>query len=230
MTNVLLVEDDIELGKLIKERLVEDKFHVEYVTLGRNGLDMAVSQPFDVVILDWDLPDIPGIEVCREIRSRKLSIPILMLTGKNTLSDKQKAFDTGADDYLTKPDQIRELTMRIKAVLRRPKVMEEPSIEFEGLVLETENTRVSFADKEIKLMPREFSLLSLLIRHPGHLFEGDAILSRLWMDNEEASNEALRASVKRLRKALTGSGVTVKTVYGQGYRLQKDVPSDSSET
>jgi len=117
--------------------------------------------------------------------------------------------------------------MRIKAVLRRPESVEEPVLEFEGLKVETENLKASFAGNVIKLMPREFSLLSLLIKHPGHLFEADAILSRLWMDNQEASQEALRASVKRLRKALTSSGVTVKTVYGQGYRLQKETQDDS---
>ncbi len=226
MTNVLLVEDDLQLCQIIKDWLGKERFHVEYVCSGRIGLDMVTGQPFDAIVLDWDLPDLPGIEVCREMRASGCSLPILMLTGKSSISEKERAFDAGADDYLTKPDQIKELAMRIKAVLRRPKTLEEPKIDFEGLVVETENTRVTFNGQDIKLMPREFSLLSLMIRHPGHLFGTDAILSRLWMDNEEASHEALRASVKRLRKALTGSGITIKTIYGQGYRLQKDDGKD----
>ncbi len=222
MTNVLLIDDDIELCHNIKDFLEKDRLHVEYVHLGRFGLDMALGQPFDVIILDWSLPDVQGVDVCKQMRESGCSTPILMLTAKSSLSEKRNAFDAGADDYLTKPDQIKELAMRIRAVLRRPKTIEEPRIEYKGLVMETANSRVMFEEREIKLMPREFSLLALLIRHPEHLFGAEAILGRLWMDNDEASQEALRASVKRLRKSLVGTGVTIKTVYGQGYRLQSE--------
>ncbi|MBX9691124.1 MAG: response regulator transcription factor, partial [Cyanobacteria bacterium] len=212
--------------------LAKDRFHVEFVHEGRTGIDMVRVQPFDAVVLDWDLPDIAGLEVCKELRRRGCSIPILMLTGKSKLNEKELAFDAGADDYLTKPEQIRELSMRIKAVLRRPKAMEEAVISFGELTVESENMRARAGSRELRLMPREFALLALLIRHPDHLFGADALLSRLWMDNEEATGEALRASVKRLRKALDGSGVTVKTIYGQGYRLQLEdsEPSRENET
>ncbi len=229
MTNVLLVEDDAQLCQFIKDWLGKDRFHVEFVHNGRSGVDLVRIQPFDAIVLDWDLPDIPGLEVCKELRRNGCSLPILMLTGKNKLSDKELAFDAGADDYLTKPEQIRELSMRIKAVMRRPKTMEESVISYGSLTVESENLRARAGDRELKLMPREFALLALLIRHPAHLFGADALLSRLWMDNEEATGEALRASVKRLRKVLEGSGVTVKTVYGQGYRLQLEDSSDQPE-
>lgn len=216
---ILIIEDDVNLCQMIKDWLKKDRFHVETCHQGEEGIDRALYQPFDAVILDWELPDIPGVEVLKRLREKGCKTPILMLTGKSDLPDKSLAFEYGVDDYLTKPDQIKEVGMRLKAVLRRPKDIEEPVIKIGKLTLEPESQSARIDATELKIMPKEFALLCVLARHPDHLFSREALLERLWMDNEEASSEALRASVKRLRNTLKECDVTIKTVYGQGYKL-----------
>lgn len=223
MAKILLVEDDHDLAFTIADFLTRENHTVESIQDGLDGREALKFGAFDLLVLDWDLPNLSGVELMREYRSKGGPAPIIMLTGRDKIEDKESGFETGADDYLTKPFQLRELAARIKSLLRRPAALLSNVLTVRDVSLDTEKHRVTRAGVEIKLTPRDFALLEFLMRHPDELFSAETILSRVWRTEDEVSNDALRVAIRRLRKSL-GEGEDAKesmieNVSRMGYRI-----------
>lgn len=221
MAKVLIVEDDLELLEKLRDWLIFEKYVVEEAHNGRQALDMVRFYKYDVIVLDWMLPDLSGIEVCRQYRATGGSAPILILTGKREISDKEKGFTSGADDYLTKPFDTRELSARIRALLRRPRLYKDNILKVEDLTLDTGAHTVSRSGRVIELQPLEFQLLEFLLRHSNQVYSPEALLNHVWGAHSDASVDTIRTYIKTLRRKIDveGKASVIKTVHGVGYKL-----------
>jgi DNA-binding response OmpR family regulator len=227
MAKVLLVEDDADTGATIKDLLVLDSHIVEVVDTGSEASNRLGQYDYDLIVLDWELPDKTGVEVLQEYRSSRGKTPVLMLTGRSDFTDKETGLDTGADDYLTKPFHPREFAARVRALLRRPKVVESESMDLAGITLDTRTRMVHFNGKVLDLRPKEYALLEFLMRHPNETFSPETLLKRIWSSESEATESTVYSFMSLLRKKLNeeGSPEVIKTVYGRGYRF--DLPESN---
>lgn len=221
MAKVLVVEDDPELTDVVIDCLKAQNFLVDHVGNGREALDRLKFFQYDLIVLDWQLPGMDGIEVCSQFRSRGGATPILMLTGKRTVDDKEAGFEAGADDYLTKPFQARELVARLRALLRRPQGVVAKTLKARDLELDATTHKVTKDGLEINLLPKEFALLEFLMRHPSQVFNGEALIDRVWSTDGETTSAAVRINVNRLRNKIDTEGQPsfISTVHGVGYRF-----------
>jgi len=221
MARILVVEDERDLSKLIADWLKRDHHLVEQVYDGRSALEQMTATSFDVVVLDWMLPEMPGTEVCRRYRQSGGNAAIIMLTAKQSLDDKAEGFESGVDDYLTKPFQLKELAMRVKALLRRSTTDHNTRLSLRNIELDIENHRVLKNGKEVHLLPKEFRLLEFLLRHPQRVFSADELLDSVWEMETNAHHDTVRGHVTRLRKKLDAEGEpsVILTVHGVGYKL-----------
>jgi DNA-binding response OmpR family regulator len=210
------------LADRLESWLTHERHNVECVVDGAQALERLQYYKYDVVILDLMLPDVSGVEVCKKFRADGGRTPILMLTGRNQISDKEQGLDAGADDYLTKPFEPRELSARLRALLRRSPEMVSNSMQAGNLVLEMEKRRVTQNGAVIQLLPLEFALLEFLMRHPGQVFSPEALLDRVWGSKSDASIDALRTYIKTLRKKIQAEGepALIRTVHGVGYKFE----------
>jgi DNA-binding response OmpR family regulator len=224
MAKILLVEDDKTIGKLLSLQLEREHHLVERVDSGKDALFNLKVHDYDLVILDWMLPDLTGLDVCKAYRESGGKVPILMLTAKSEAQDKVSALDTGADDYLVKPFIPVELSARIRALLRRPSVIAGKNLVVRDIVLDTGMRQVSRSGQSIELTAKEFGLLELLMRHPNQSFSVEAILDRLWKSEASASLETVRTHVKTLRRKIGDSeeNPIIRTKRGLGYRIVDD--------
>lgn len=223
-TKILVIEDDPEISDLIGILLKENGFDVQFANDGEKGLVKAQEMSPDVVLLDWMLPNLSGIEICRRLRrfdeTKKSSI--IMITSRDTEEDMIRGLDTGADDYLAKPFSPSELIARIKAVLRRVK----PSavgeiITFEDISLDITSHRVSRDGEQIHLGPTEFKLLHHLMSHPKHVYSRDQLLDTVWGRDVYVETRTVDVHIRRLRKALNKGDKPnyIRTVRSAGYAL-----------
>ena len=228
MAKILVVEDDEDLLTLIKDRLTAEKFIVEAVEDGRDAMAQLDAVVFDAVVLDWNIPGLSGIEVLRAFRSKGGNTPVIMLTGKKDLPDKLNGLDSGADDYIAKPFDLRELISRLRAILRRPSAIQSDVFQVRNITLDCANHKLSKNGKPVHLKPKDFALLEFFMRHPDQVFSSDALLERVWQNDSEATNQALRVAISRIRKALEdgddeGSADSIiENVSRVGYRLRRD--------
>ena len=230
MTKILLVEDDKDLTIVIKEWLEGQNFVLDIAFDGRAGQEYLLQGDYDVIILDWDLPGISGLDICRRYRDAQGSAPILMLTGKNQIIEKEIGFESGADDYLTKPFDMRELSARLKALARRPRTTVSERLKAGDIELDPFKHKVYKRGKEIHLLPKDFAVLEFLMKRPDEVFSAEALLQRVWNFDTEASNDAVRTSIKRIRKLIDTSDDESKSMIENvrriGYRLRVDVNSE----
>ncbi len=223
MAKILLVEDDTDLSGRVGEWLTFEQHSVESVFDGLEASQRLRIYSYEVVILDWELPKMSGIEVCKEFRGRGGATPILMLTGKGTVTEKEAGLDAGADDYLTKPFHLKELSARIRALMRRPVASYTGSTLKIGLLeLDPSTRRVTRSGEELTLLPKEYALLEFFMRHPNEVFSPDALLNRVWNSESDASTDTIYTYIKMLRKKITPEAPAsmIKTVHGVGYRLE----------
>jgi len=206
---------------MIRDWLATEHHHVESSTDGKDALEKLEFYEFDLVILDLKLPGIEGIDILREFRARGGRTPVLILTGKDKLEDKEAGLDTGADDYLTKPFHMKELSARLRALLRRPDTYVGDLLKIGALEVNTATHQVKRDGKEIALLPKEFALLEFFMRHPNQVFSSDALLNRVWASSSDATIDALTTTIKRLRKKIDveGQKSIIRTVHGVGYKL-----------
>ena len=219
MAKILLIEDDDNLSYLLKMQLEQSRHLVDQVKRGLDAITQLKTNTYDLIILDWMLPDIQGIDVCREYRASSGKSPVLMLTAKGTVEDKATGLNAGADDYLVKPFHPTELNARVNALLRRPPVYAGKILKVRDISLDTSSGLVLRGEDEIELTAKEFSLLELLMRYPNTTFTLEAILERVW--DSTASIDTVRTHMKTLRKKLgdTEEGGLIRTKRGQGYRI-----------
>ncbi|MBC7996841.1 MAG: response regulator transcription factor [Leptolyngbya sp.] len=226
MAKIVVVEDDKDLVTLIKGILSVERHMIDSVNNGHEALTIMQMHPYDLVILDWMLPGKPGTDICKEYRARGGAAPILMLTAKNTIEDKEQGLDAGADDYLTKPFHPKELSARVRALLRRPQAVVAKTLKAANIELDPNLVKVFKSEKEIHLLPKEFALLELFMRYPTQVFSADALLDRVWNSDSSASLDTVRTYIKTLRRKVDtdSKNSLIRTVHGVGYSL-----SDKSE-
>jgi DNA-binding response OmpR family regulator len=222
MPKVLVVEDDAALQRMILDWLSLEHYTVETAGDGQEAIEKLRFYQYDLVILDWQLPFTSGIEVIRAYRSAGGKTPVLMLTGKSEIPDKEQGFDSGVDDYLTKPFHMKELSARLRALLRRPTTLVQEVLQVGPLIIDRRSHLVELSGQTVDLKPSEYSLLEFLMRHPGQVFGAEALLDRVWSSQSDSTVDALTTCIKRLRKKITlpGQEPIIKTVYGVGYKLE----------
>lgn len=228
---ILVVEDDPALAELLRYNLTREGFAIELAADGDAALAAAEDSPPDLVVLDWMIPGLSGIEVCRRLRRREASraLPVIMLTARGEETDRIEGLESGADDYIVKPFSVVELAARIRAVLRRAGVgagagEESEAIEAGGVRLDLARHRVTRAGRDIHLGPTEFRLLRVLMERPGRVFGREQLLDRVWGRDIHVELRTVDAHVRRLRKALnaTGGGDLIRTVRGAGYAFEAE--------
>jgi DNA-binding response OmpR family regulator len=221
--HLLLVEDDQRLARVLRRLLEDDRHVVEVANDGETGLELADSAAgIEAVILDVGLPDISGLEVARRIRRSGKEMAILMLTARDTISDRVTGLDSGADDYLVKPFAFEELAARLRALARRSEPgprRPDPVIEVGPIRLDEKLRRVTVDGRTVELSPREFSLLECLLRHPGQSLSRDQLLDQAWPFSVAVTPNAVDAYVHYLRTKLGDAGRWIETVRGVGYRM-----------
>lgn len=219
---ILLIEDDVALANVIHEALSPVCRAVDVAHDGAAGEELLGLYPYSLLVLDLLLPQRSGLEICRAARASGLDLPILMLTALDSLADKVQGFDAGADDYLAKPFEIMELKVRVRALLRRRMPRHETLLRAGELTLDPATRQVHRAGQLLKLMPKEFDLLELLMRNVGRIVTHSQILLGLWARDAEQSPGALRTHVKGLRRAIgdTSTPRLIESVHGRGYRME----------
>lgn len=219
-TRVLLVDDDPKLVSLLERGMAYEGFDVVTAHNGREALAAARTKAPHVVLLDINLPGTDGFEVCRRLRLDH-DLPVVMLTGLDAIADKVRAFDLGADDYLTKPFALEELVVRIRAVLRRCGTGDEP-LTYADVVVDLHHHQARRGSRELQLTRKEFELLSLLVRHPRQVLTREQIVDRVWGLDSPGCMNALEAHVARLRRKMEAAGEPrlIETIRGIGYSLR----------
>lgn len=224
MPKILLVEDDRDLSSEILSCLEGMKMTVEPVYSIANAREFAVHSSYDLMILDWNLPDGTGPVLLKELRQKGLLVPVLMLTGRNEVAEKVQGFESGADDYLTKPFHFDELMARINSLMRRPRQVRSPELTTGCMTINTERCTASIEGKQIDLRRREYQILELLANNQGQVFNAEQIIDKLWPSDAEINPEVIRCHVNRLRQKLSASSEQaknlIKTVYGLGYKIE----------
>jgi len=221
---VLLVEDEPAQREILGYNLEADGFRVLTAGNGEEALMMVVETPPDIIVLDWMLPNVSGIEVCRQLKTRSATraIPILMLSARSEEVDRVRGLETGADDYVVKPYSLVELMARVRALLRRtrPSTVGE-RLEYEDIVLDAETHRVIRGDKPLKLGPTEFRLLTTFMEKPGRVWSREQLLDRVWGREIYVDTRTVDVHIGRLRRALCqhGGSDPLRTVRGAGYAL-----------
>jgi two-component system phosphate regulon response regulator PhoB len=221
---VLVVEDEVSLTTLLRYNLEREGYRVSEARDGEEALIVAEEDNPDIVLLDWALPQLSGIEVCRRLRSRAetRNLPIIMLTARGEETDRIRGLDTGADDYITKPFSMSELLARIRAVFRRIRpALAYDVIEYGDLSVDRGTHRVRRGDRDIHLGPTEFRLLDHLIQHPGRVFSREQLLDAVWGSDVYVEARTVDVHIGRLRKALNieGRPDPIRTVRSAGYAL-----------
>lgn len=225
-TNILIVEDEEALATLLDYNLAKEGFATRTASDGEEALLAVEDRAPDLIILDWMLPKLSGIEVCRRLRSDKetRNIPVIMLTARSEETDRIRGLDTGADDYMTKPFSMNELTARIRAVLRRirPGLVEDAVI-YGDIEIDRAARRVKRGETEVHLGPTEYRLLNHMIQHPGRVFSREQLLNAVWGSDVFVEARTVDVHIGRLRKALSRHGHEnpIRTVRSAGYALEK---------
>lgn len=221
---ILLVDDEESLAHTITDFLSQDNHLVDITHSGQEALDYIDVYPYDLILLDVGLPDGDGIQLCGRLRSEGFDQPILLLTAYDSREIKIKGLDAGADDYLVKPIDLSELGARIRALLRRGSLAQQPLLQWGELSLDPISCEVSYQGQVIPVTPKEYSLLELFLRNPKRVFSQGAILEHLWTFDDPPGKGTVRAHVKGLRQKLKAKSApdVIETVYGLGYRLKPE--------
>jgi len=221
---ILLIEDDELIAQQLVPKLThQQNYTIDVATDGQTGLGQAEAFLYDLILLDVILPKIDGITICRRLRSQGIKTPILLLTAQDNSTNKVMGLDAGADDYLTKPFDLQELSARIRALLRRGDTGATPIFSWGDLSLDPSTCEVTYQKRLISLTPKEYSLLELFLRNKQRVFSRSVILDRLWSFEEFPGEETVTAHIKGLRHKLKKAGLKdnpIETIYGIGYRLK----------
>lgn len=222
---ILIVEDDQRIAVPLREELQHQNYVVDVAFDGLQGLEMAMEGHYDIVLLDLMLPKLNGFAVCKQLRDKGNSCAILMLTARSDKKDKVVGLDCGADDYLTKPFDLDELSARVRALSRRSIAQRSSMIPCGPLQIDTVSCAVTHRENVIEVTPTEYRLLLHFAHNPIAIFNGEELLRKLWSQESGGGKETIKTHIKTLRKKLVAAGVkeeVIETVYGFGYRLKNN--------
>ncbi len=219
---ILVVDDDRRLCTIIKRGFLEEAYAVDVAYDGEEGEYLAEVNPYDLIILDIMMPVKDGIEVCQELRAKKVNTPILILTAKDTVEDRVRGLDTGADDYLVKPFAFSELLARVRALLRREGISKSPELRVGDLVLNTLTRQIWRGKRPIELTTKEYVILEYFMRHPNIVVTRTMIEEHAWDYDFDSLSNLVDVYIRRLRRKIddVGKGSLIQTVRGAGYRLK----------
>ena len=219
---ILLVEDDFRLAETLAEALSDQLYTVDIAANGLLAWDYVKNLDYDLVLLDVMLPGLDGITLCQQLRSQGYRMPILMITARDTVSDKITGLDAGADDYIVKPVNLGELLARIRALLRRGGTTSQPILEWGAIKLDPSTYEVSYANKNLSLTRKEYSILELLIRNGRRVLSRSVIIDHIWKLESPPEEDTVKVHVRSLRQKLRAVGAPddfIETLHGVGYRL-----------
>jgi two-component system alkaline phosphatase synthesis response regulator PhoP len=230
MKKILIIEDDPEIIKLLEIHLTNTIYNTDSIMDGQAGLQLALKNDYDLILLDLTLPNLDGIEVCKKLRATK-NTPIIMLTAKSEEIDRVLGLEIGADDYITKPFSIRELLARIKAVIRRTSISAQKeknisSLSYENLYIDINKRKVLLDNNKIELSPKEFELLVLMASNPGRNYSRSELLNIIWGYNFEGYEHTVNSHINRLRAKIESDmahPVYILTTWGVGYKFNEDI-------
>lgn len=238
MPQVLIIEDDKDIRELVSIHLSDLVCQIKQSVDGESGLTMAIEDKFDLIILDIMLPGMDGLEVCRRLRAREITTPILMLTAKSEEIDKVLGLEIGADDYLTKPFSIREFVARVKAILRRQSIQKKATLDagenvlrIEDLVIEQDKRKVVLNGNRIELTPKEYDLLLLLAQHPGKSYSREDLLNIVWGYEFSGYDHTVNSHINRLRSKIEPNFSKphyILTTWGVGYRFNDELIAEKT--
>jgi DNA-binding response OmpR family regulator len=223
MAKVLLVDDDVRLSAIVDDVLTGEGHELEYHSRGQDGWAKMLTEEYDLIILDWNLPDATGPDLCKRFREAGKYTPVLLLTGRDKTADKVEGLDAGADDYLTKPFSLQELSARVRALLRRfqanPIDNKTAPLSAGDLVLDRKSRQAIRNGSKVLLLPKEFALLEFFMLHPEQVFSPNDILDKVWSEEDESSPDTVRVHITKLRSKLGGSleDSPIKTLHRVGY-------------
>lgn len=224
MTSILLVEDDDNLRVTVDEWLSFEEYTVHSAANGLDGYELFLKNSFDLIILDCEMPGLDGVDLCQRIRAKRQDVPVIFLTGKSDLADKELGFGAGANDYLTKPFHMKELSLRVKALLRKPAPVQASILKAGQLVLNPDSHQVTRNGAPVHLTKIEFGILEEFMRNPGKLFTSQTLLEKFWVNAAERSPESLRTCLKKLREKIDSEGQPslIKNIHGVGYKFEAE--------
>ncbi|WP_017727674.1 response regulator transcription factor [Halalkalibacterium ligniniphilum] len=226
MKRILIVDDEIQMQRLIAVCIQSNDFSIESVSSGKEALEKVKKTPYDLMLLDVMMPEMNGFQVLEELRTFNHSLPVIVLTALGDTDDVVKGLNSGADDYITKPFEPKELVARVQAVLRRFQQVEEPLSKKQifGLSIDDEKKQISFKETPLILTKKEYQLLSRLILHPGQVYTREELLSLEWDHADERFDRNIDTHIKNIREKLKKVGVEkniIETVWGIGYKLME---------
>ncbi len=221
---ILLVEDDVKLARFLTRALSEEGYVVEACAKGSEAVSRALAGAYELVVLDWMLPELDGLEACRRLRAAGARVPVLMLSARADVGQRVTALDAGADDYLTKPFHLEELLARVRAAVRRGDGASQRLV-IGSLVLELLEHAVRVNERKVELTPREYALLVLLARSAGKTVSRRDILAHVWQTARDAGSNVIEVHVRNLREKLGDGAPPIETVRGLGYRLAARAPA-----
>ncbi|MFM7424874.1 MAG: response regulator transcription factor, partial [Elainella sp.] len=229
---ILLVEDDESIIDVVTGILDAQGYIVDIATEGDAGWDLAEAFPYDLILLDIGLPKLDGISFCRRLRERKNQALVMLLTARDTITDKLIGLEAGADDYVVKPFNVQELAARIRVLLRRGNPITESVLTCGNLALDPTACEVTYKGQLLRFSRKEYLLLELFLRHQHRVFSRSAIVDQIWSFNEDPPNEdTVKSHIKSVRRKLDAVGVgdLIETLYGQGYRINPSYLSQRVE-
>ncbi|MFK5881450.1 MAG: response regulator transcription factor [Sulfurospirillum sp.] len=220
--NILIVEDDKKIANYSKDGFEEEGFIVEVAYSGEDGLKFIKTNTYDAIILDWMLPGIDGVEVCKKIRELGLTTPVIMLTAKVFIEDKVLGLNSGADDYIPKPFYFEELLARVNALMRRASYSSNPYIKVADLVLDTYKREVTRGGRVIELTPKEYGILELLVKNRGKIVRLKTIINELWENEDDISSNIINVYMHHLRHKIDSEfeQKLITTVRKHGFRIE----------
>ncbi|MCU0540655.1 MAG: response regulator transcription factor [Oscillatoriaceae cyanobacterium Prado104] len=221
---ILVVEDDVQIADMLAEALTNRQYAIDVAQDGEMAWNWIETMEYDLVLLDITLPKMNGLLFCQKLRDRNFSIPVLMLTARDTIADKIIGLDAGADAYMVKPFDLEELMAQIRALLRRKGSTTRSKLSWGNLCLDPDTYEVTFEQKMLHLTPKEYALLELLVNNGRRVLSRPGIIDRLWSIDESPTEEAVKTHIRTLRQKLRAAGAPddfIETVHGLGYRMKQ---------
>lgn len=219
---ILLAEDDLNLGKLLSILLRKRNISVTWVEDGESAYDKVYGDGYDVLVLDWMMPRLSGVDLCKRLRNEEYQGNILLLTAKDTVADKVEGLNAGADDYLVKPFDVEELVARLNALSRRQSQYSSNNINYKNYTLEASTYCFVYGEKRVELRPREYKLLEMLLRNKGHIMPREVLQDRIWGLESNVTENNLDVHIRMLRKKILelNNEEVIKTMRGVGYYVE----------